>query len=136
MSIYDYDAEGNLSDNYFSPGENFQGTGSQWYNPLAMANESTWNRKQHRLRTKFQLKYNILDNLVFQSFVAYDLDNQLENKFLPQNVTGMHWTSSSVNLASGMDFQSSVLETQSQLVYTLLKRQQAQADLHVAIYPL
>ena len=121
MSIYDFDAEGNMSDNYFSPGENFQGTGSRWYNPLAMANESTWNRKQHRLRTKFQLKYNILDNLVFQSFVAYDIDNQQENRFLPQNVTGLHWTSTSVNLASGMDLQSSVLETQAQLLYTLLR---------------
>ncbi len=121
MSIYDFDPEGNMSDNYFSPGENFQGSGNRWYNPLAMANESTWNRKQHRLRTKFQVKYNILDNLVFQSFVAYDIDNQLENRFLPQNVTGLHWTSTSVNLASGMDLQSSVLETQAQLLYTLLR---------------
>lgn len=121
MSVYEYDLEGNLSDNYFSPGENFQGQGSQWYNPVAMANEATWNRKQHRLRTKLQLKYNILDNLVFQSFVAYDVDNQLENKFLPQNVTGMPWTSSYANLASGMDYQSSVLESQTQLVYTYLK---------------
>lgn len=121
MSIYEYDAEGNLTANYFAPGENFQGQGSGWYNPLAMANEATWNRKQHRLRTKLQLTYDILDNLVFQSFVAYDLDNQLESKFLPQNVTGMPWTSPVANLASGMDYQSSVLETQTQLVYTLLK---------------
>ncbi len=121
MSTYEYDSEGILTDNYFAPAVNFQGQGSQWYNPLAMANEATWNRKQHRLRTKLQLKYNILDNLVFQSFVAYDLDNQLENKFLPQIVTGMPWTSSYANLASGMDYSSSVLEAQSQLVYTYLK---------------
>ena len=121
MSIYEYDSEGNLTDNYFAPGNNFQGQGSQWYNPLAMANESTWNRNQHRLRTKLQLKYDILENLVFQSFVAYDLDNQLENKFLPQEVTGMHWTSSYVNLASSMDYSISVLESQSQLVYTYFK---------------
>jgi TonB-linked SusC/RagA family outer membrane protein len=121
MSIYDFDEDGVRTDNYFSPGDNFQGYGSQWYNPVAMANEATWNRKEHRLRTKFQLKYDILDNLIFQSFVAYDIDDQLENKFLPQNVTGVHWTSTYVNLASGMDYQSSVLETQSQLVYTYLK---------------
>lgn len=121
MSVYEYDAEGILSDNYFSPGENFQGWGSRWYNPLAMVNESTWNRNQHRLRTKFQLKYNILDNLVFQSFVAYDIDNQLENKFLPQNVTGLPWTSNQVNQASGMDLQSSVLESQAQIVHTFLR---------------
>jgi TonB-linked SusC/RagA family outer membrane protein len=121
MSIYDYDPEGNPSENYFSPGDNFQGYGAQWYNPVAMANEATWNRKEHRLRTKLQVKYNILDNLVFQSFVAYDIDNQLENKFLPQNVTGVHWTSTYVNLASGMDYQSSVLESQTQLVYTYVK---------------
>jgi TonB-linked SusC/RagA family outer membrane protein len=121
MSIYDFDAKGNVSDNYFSPGDNFQGLGNRWYNPLAMVNESTWNRKQHRLRTKLQLKYNILDNLVFQSFVAYDIDNQLENRFLPQNVTGLHWTSTFVNLASGMDLQSSVLEAQTQLVHTFLR---------------
>jgi TonB-linked SusC/RagA family outer membrane protein len=121
VSIYEYDSEGNLTPNYFAPGEDFQGQGSRWYNPVAMANESTWNRKQHRLRTKLQLRYNILENLVFQTFVAYDLDNQLDNRFLPQNVTGMPWTSSFVNLASGMDFSSSVFETQSQLVYTYLE---------------
>ncbi len=121
MSIYDYDKEGNLSDNYFSPGDNFQGAGSRWYNPVAMTNESTWNNKQHRLRTKLQLKYNILDNLVFQSFVAYDIDNYIENRFLPQIVTGLHWTSTFVNLASGMDYRSSVLESQSQLLYTYNK---------------
>jgi len=121
MSIYEYDPEGNLTDNYFSPGDNFQGQGYHWYNPVAMANEATWNRKQHRLRTKLQLRYEILEDLVFQSFVAYDLDNHLENKFLPQVVTGMHWTSAFANLASGMDYQSSVLESQSQLVYTYMK---------------
>lgn len=121
MSIYDYDAKGSMSDNYFSPGENFQGWGNRWYNPVAMANESTWNRKQHRLRTKLQLQYDILDDLVFQSFVAYDIDNQLENRFLPQNVTGLHWTSTWVNQASGMDLQSSVLEAQAQLLYTFLR---------------
>ena len=121
MSIYDYDTDGTMSDNYFSPGDNFQGIGSQWYNPVAMANEAAWNRKEHRLRTKLQVKYNILDNLVFQSFVAYDIDNQIESKFLPENVTGLHWTSPYVNLASGMDYQSSVLESQSQLIYTYMK---------------
>ena len=122
MSIYNYDEEGNLSENYFSPGDNFQGPGSRWYNPVAMTNESTWNSKQHRLRTKLQLKYNILDNLVFQSFVAYDIDNQLENKFLPQIVTGLDWTSTFANLASGMDYRSSALESQAQLLYTYVKR--------------
>ena len=124
MSIYEYDGDGNLSDNYFAPGENFQGQGSQWYNPVAMASLAMWNRKQSRLRTKLQLKYDILDNLVFQSFVAYDLDNQIESKFLPQNVTGMQWTSSYSNLASGMDYSSSVLESQTQLLYTYLKGSQ------------
>jgi TonB-linked SusC/RagA family outer membrane protein len=121
MSIYDYDSQGNISKNYFSPGDNFQGYGSQWYNPVAAVNEATWDRKEHRLRTKLQVKYNILDNLVFQSFVAYDIDNQIENKFLPENVTGLPWTSTYVNLASGMDYQSSVLESQSQLLYTYIK---------------
>jgi TonB-linked SusC/RagA family outer membrane protein len=121
MSIYDFDSNGIMSDNYFSPGDNFQGYGSQWYNPVAMANEATWNRKEHRLRTKLQVKLNILDNLIFQSFVAYDIDDQIENKFLPENVTGLQWTSSYVNLASGMDYQSSVLESQSQLLYTYMK---------------
>jgi len=121
MSIYDYNKEGNLSDNYFSPGDNFQGPGALWYNPAAMANEATWNMKQHRLRTKLQVKFNILDNLIFQSFVAFDVDNQLEDKFLPQIVTGVHWTSDYVNRSSGSDFRSSVLESQSQLTYTYMK---------------
>ena len=121
MSIYAFDSEGNSSDNYFSPGDNFQGQASEWYNPVAMADVGIWNRKQHRLRTKLNFRYKILDDLVFQAFVAYDIDNQLDNKFLPQIVTGSHWTSSYVNRAVGMDIQSSVLESQAQLVHTFLR---------------
>jgi len=121
MSIYEYDEDGNLTDLYFTPEQNFQGQGYEWFNPVAMANEAVWNRKQHRLRTKLQFKYNILDNLVFQSFVAYDIDNQVEKKFLPYNATGSYWTSTFVNLSSGMDWQSSALESQSQLVFNYIR---------------
>ena len=92
MSLYEYDIDGNLTNLYFTPEENFQGQGYEWFNPYAMVNEAVYNRKTHRLRTKLQLKYNITSSLVFQSFVAYDVDNALDKQFLPQTATGTHWT--------------------------------------------
>jgi TonB-linked SusC/RagA family outer membrane protein len=121
MSIYKYSADGTISNQYFTPESNFQGQGYEWFNPLAMADLAVWNKKEHRLRTKMELKYNILRDLVFTSFVAYDMDNQIENQFLPYLATGSNWTSTNVNRASGMDVQSSSLESQSQLVYVYSK---------------
>jgi TonB-linked SusC/RagA family outer membrane protein len=121
MSLYEYDIDGNLTNLYFTPEDNFQGQGYEWFNPYAMVNEAVYNRKTHRLRTKLQLKYNITNSLVFQSFVAYDVDNALDKQFLPQTATGTHWTSTFVNRSSGMDYQVSSLETQSQIVYSYAK---------------
>jgi TonB-linked SusC/RagA family outer membrane protein len=121
MSIYEYDKNGNITDKYFTPEVNFQGQGYEWFNPVAMAHEATTIEKAHRIRTKLSLKYDILRNLVFTSFVAYDLNNQPKNMFLPYQATGSDWTSSFINLSSGMDYESSSIESQSQLVYTYTK---------------
>jgi TonB-linked SusC/RagA family outer membrane protein len=121
ISTYKYDENGNLTHQYFTPESNFQGQGYEWFNPVAMANLGVWNMKEHRLRTKMQLKYNIFRDLVFTSFVAYDMENSIEDKFLPYLATGSNWTSTYVNRASGMDLESSSLESQSQFVYTLNK---------------
>lgn len=121
MSIYKYDESGNKTDQYFTPESNFQGQGYEWYNPVAMANKATSNAKEHRIRTKLQLKYTILPNMTLTSFVAYDLGNTLSKNFLPYDATGSDWTSTYVNLASGTDYQSSSLESQTDLTYTWSK---------------
>jgi TonB-linked SusC/RagA family outer membrane protein len=121
MSIYQYDQAGNVSSLYFTPENNFQGQAYEWYNPVAMTDLAEWNRKEHRLRSKMEMKYSILKDLVFTTFVAYDMNNQFETKFLPYQSTGINWTSTYSNLSSGMDIQSSSLESQSQLVYTYSK---------------
>jgi TonB-linked SusC/RagA family outer membrane protein len=121
MSIYQIDPDGKQTSHFFTPESNFQGQGYEWFNPVAMADLGVWNTKEHRLRTKMQLKYNIIQGLVFTSFVAYDMGNRIEDKFLPYLATGSNWTSTYVNRASGMDLQSSSLESQSQLVYNYSK---------------
>jgi TonB-linked SusC/RagA family outer membrane protein len=121
MSVYEYDKYGNKTGQYFTPEVNFQGQGYEWFNPVAMANEATQQQKDHRIRTKLSLKYNIIKNLVFTSFIAYDLNNQPQTRFLPYEATGSNWTSTYINLSSGMDYESSSLESQSQLVYNYTK---------------
>jgi TonB-linked SusC/RagA family outer membrane protein len=121
MSIYEYDANGNITNQYFTPEVNFQGQGYEWYNPVAMAREASSTEKDHRIRTKLSLRYNVLKDLVFTSFVAYDLNNSSSSRFLPYQATGSNWTSTFINLSAGMDYESSSLETQSQLTYTLTR---------------
>jgi TonB-linked SusC/RagA family outer membrane protein len=121
MSIYEFDDEGNRTGQYFTPEVNFQGQGYEWINPVAMAQEASSEQKDHRIRTKLSLRYKVFKDLIFTSFVAYDLNNQPSSQFLPYHATGSNWTSTYVNLSSGMDYQNSSLETQSQLTYTLSK---------------
>lgn len=100
MSIYSFDDDGNLTDNYFSPQENYQGSGTKYYNPVAMVNESFGNTLSERLRTTLNAKYDITNDLKFTGYVVYDVNNKEVREFIPQEVYGSPFTSDLTNKMS------------------------------------
>src|SRR5689334_19543691 len=60
MSVYEYDEQGNITPNYFSPAYNVQGSYSKIYNPVAMATQAKYSVLGERVMPRFQVNYDII----------------------------------------------------------------------------
>ncbi|HYX08567.1 MAG TPA: SusC/RagA family TonB-linked outer membrane protein [Bacteroidales bacterium] len=124
MAIYEYDASGNPTPNYFSPSSNIQGyyyyndeKHMGTYNPVAMAEYGMYQTMNDRVDTKFSLYYNILPGLTFASDVAFTVNDFKRNYFLPQKATGRPWTDITVNMARDNDEDNYTIYTNNRLTY-------------------
>jgi TonB-linked SusC/RagA family outer membrane protein len=119
MSIYEYDARGNLTGEYFNPINNYQGNGYSYFNPVAVAKLGKNDKNQNSLENTFRLKYNITDWLVFKSNVTFQYSGEKSSNFLPYNAVGSDWLAWTVNKAEEGNSQSSSIYTESQLIYDI-----------------
>ena len=71
MSIWELDENGNKTGEYFTPIRSYQGTGSLYYNPVAMSELGKNNTEDNIIETSFFLKYNILPWLTFQEVISF-----------------------------------------------------------------
>lgn len=119
MSVFEYDEQGNLSPNYFSPAQNVQGTYSRIYNPVAMASQAKYNVLGQRVVPRFQLNYDIIKKVLKASFdVQFDINNTKNKSFLPQIATGRPTTETVVNRAYDGDIDLFNVATKTTLAYT------------------
>lgn len=119
MSVFEYDEEGNLTPNYFSPASNVQGTYSRIYNPVAMASKAIYGVLGERIVPRFQMNYDIIRRVLKASFdVQFDINNTKNNSFLPQIATGRPNTETVVNRAYDGDIDVYNVTTKTSLAYT------------------
>jgi len=118
MSIYEYDTEGNLTPNYFSPESNSQGTAPDTYNPVAMGKEGFSRTLNDRITSKISAYYDILPGFRYTLDLSFDVNTNKRNRFLPQTATGRTWTDGWVNRAYDKDDDSYYIYTNNQLNYT------------------
>jgi len=128
MSIYEFDEYGHNSGNYFSPFSNIQGTYNGLdskgnvlgtVNPVAMANEASYNIITQRVTPHFKLDYAIKKNILQATFdVQFDINNTKNKSFLPQTATGRLSTEPAVNRAYDGDIDVFNVTTKTNLVYT------------------
>jgi TonB-linked SusC/RagA family outer membrane protein len=119
MSIYEYDAQGNLTPNYFTPATNIQGTYSGTYNPAAMADFATNDQIVDRITPHFNVNVDIIPKIFYSSFdLQFDYISTKNKSFLPQNATGRPFTETVVNRASDADIDQSGIITKTNFVYS------------------
>ncbi|GAA4734221.1 SusC/RagA family TonB-linked outer membrane protein [Flavisolibacter ginsenosidimutans] len=119
MSVFEYDENGNLTPNYFSPASNVQGTYSRIYNPVAMASQAKYGIIGERIVPRFQMNYDIVKRVLKASFdVQFDINNTKNNSFLPQIATGRPNTETVVNRAYDGDIDVYNVTTKTSLAYT------------------
>jgi len=117
MSIWEYDANGKPTGEYFTPINSYQGDGVTYFNPVAVANLGKKNSSLNQIENSFRLRYNIYDWLVFKETVSFQYNGTKSNQFLPYNAIGADWLSWNVNLADEGNSLSSSFKTETMLSY-------------------
>jgi len=128
QSIYEYNAAGEITPNYFSPETTPQGSWYSYntskatggiYNPVAMAENGSWKVKNERILPKFNVQdWIIPEVLKYQGDLAFDINTTKENRFLPQTATGQIWPSVNVNKSTDLSSESFNVQTFNKLIFT------------------
>ncbi len=119
MSIFEYDEQGNVTPNYFSPMSNVQGGYSRIYNPVAMASEAKYSVVGERIVPRFHIDYAFIKSVLNATFdVQFDINNTQNTSFLPQLATGRPNTETVVNRAYNGDIDLFSVTTRTSLSYT------------------
>lgn len=117
MSIYELDEDGNSTGAYFAPEDNFQGSSSHYYNPVAMAELYTYSIKSNRISPNFRLKYKIFNNFTYDATVSFDANNNKTTFFKPEEALGTDWNSSASNYTKYEDNEFFVLRTENKFTW-------------------
>ena len=118
QSIYQVDEDGNLTDQYYTPVDAFQGSGTSYYNPLAMARLAKRNVENNRITPIFRFNYKPLNNLEFNSIISFDINVDKSTEFTPEAAIGASWTNSSANKATFADGEFFVMRTDNRLIWS------------------
>ena len=118
MSIFVEDENGNDTDVYFSPEENFQGDGFFWYNPVAMAREAFRRVLSNRVRSVLSVRYKVSPSINITSYGVYDVDSKEVEAFRPQIVVGTVWHSDRTNVSNHNSGTSNNFNFRTKAVYS------------------
>lgn len=117
MSIWEYDFKGDLTGEYFNPVESYQGSGLQYFNPVAVGNLSQNDVIENRILNSFTLTYNIAPWLNFIQMVSMQYVGQKKNEFLPYNAVGSDWLNELNNFQLEQNNTTNEIITRSQLSF-------------------
>jgi TonB-linked SusC/RagA family outer membrane protein len=118
MSVWEYDSEGNLTGEYFTPIISYQGNGVTYYNPVALANLGQNDTKYSRLENTFMLQYRFNDWMVLRETVSFQFQGTRKNLFVPYNTIGSDWLNSFVNRAREDNTLDQSLRTETQFAFS------------------
>ena len=110
---------------YFTQQEDFQGAftgissskGSANFNPVALVNEGYSKTTQRNEKMTITLEYDFPFHLQYQGWVSMNMSTTKNKKFLPQEATGVLWTSSYANQSTDATSDAFSLQTENKLIY-------------------
>ncbi|MFC6859496.1 SusC/RagA family TonB-linked outer membrane protein [Zunongwangia sp. SCSIO 43204] len=119
MSIYEFNEQGELTPNYFTPAQNIQGLYPGTFNPLAMAEYATNEQVSERIVPHFNLNVELIPKRLISTFdLQFDFNSTKTKTFLPQIATGRPITETVVNRASDADVDVTSVTTKTNFIYT------------------
>jgi len=117
MSIFEYDDDGNPTNEYFTPITSYQGSGEVFYNPVAVGRLGRNDKKEYGLENTFKLRYTFNDWLRFRETISFQYTGGKANIFLPYNAMGVDWINWNVNRAEESNNIYSAIKTETQFLF-------------------
>jgi TonB-linked SusC/RagA family outer membrane protein len=117
MAIWERDAEGKKTGEYFTPINSYQGSGQYYYNPVAISHLGKDDNISNSLQNTFRLRYSLNDWLTFRETISIQYNGGKDDAYLPYNALGVDWLSWNVNKADEGNNMSSSIRTETQLAF-------------------
>ncbi|MCM1109592.1 MAG: SusC/RagA family TonB-linked outer membrane protein [Clostridium sp.] len=123
VSVYEYDASGQRSDNfYFIPMTSAIDNNQKYMaNPVALAELAKYDETSMRIIPTLRLQYDILDpsrhRLRYTGYVQFDIENKKENKMLPREFLQSGWQSYDLSRVYNRDAESLNIQTKHDLLF-------------------
>ncbi len=118
MSIWEHDANGNLTGEYFNPITSYQGAGTSYFNPVAVANLATNNKVDNDVKNTFMLQVRFNSWLLLRETVSFQYSGSKQKSFLPYNAIGADWTDWNVNKGAENNYLGNSIRTETQLTFS------------------
>ncbi len=115
MTVWEHDEDGHPTGEYFTPINSYQGSGTTYFNPVALAELGQDDRSMNQLQNTFQLRYRISKLLSFRTSLSFQYAGTKSNSFVPYNAIGADWLSGAVNRSVEGNSLNTSLKTETQL---------------------
>ncbi|HSM48942.1 MAG TPA: SusC/RagA family TonB-linked outer membrane protein, partial [Draconibacterium sp.] len=117
MSVWEHDANGNLTGEYFTPIRSYQGDGITYFNPVAVANLGRRDEDFSKLENTFMLQYRVNDWITLRETISFQYAGTKEKRFLPYNAIGADWLNWQINKAEEGNSLQQGIQTETQLAF-------------------
>jgi TonB-dependent SusC/RagA subfamily outer membrane receptor len=111
------DATGQPTDRYFTQQSDFQGAYSSNYNPVALVDLGYNKTTQREEKMTVTLEYDFPFHLRFNGWVSMNMRTTKNKQFLPQEATGVLWTSANANRSTDATTDAFSLQSELKLIY-------------------
>lgn len=119
------DVTGEATDRYFTQQEDFQGAfdgidsnkGKGNFNPIALVDKGHYKTNLREEKMTIRLDYDFPFNLRFSGWVSLNMKTNKYKQFLPQEATGVLWTSSFANRSTDAVDDAFTLQSEAKLLY-------------------
>ena len=117
MSVWEYDANGNLTGEYFTPIQSYQGNGVNYFNPVAVANLGRRDENFSKLENTFMLQYRVNDWITLRETISFQYAGTKEKRFLSYNAIGADWLDWQINKAEEGNNLNQSIQTETQMSF-------------------
>lgn len=121
MAIYYHTPNGEETNEFFTPMENYQGNGIEYFNPSAVVALSDYDQQNNDFQTNFTLRYNMNEKLSFRQVMSFQFENSKRMMFLPYTAIGASWLDSENNSSLERNSTGSLVSLQTIMNFTAIK---------------